>query len=112
MSAPRKGDRVRVTYEAEWAAPTQVGRYTRRENGYLTVPEDATVEVIEPADDPSKDLVGTVRAWADGPYVRSDRDPYWPWVPVHRDGGNDHRSMTGTKIIGVVPGSPAAEADR
>jgi hypothetical protein len=106
MSAPRKGDRVRVTYEAEWAAPTQVGRYTRRENGYLTVPEDATVEVIEPADDPSKDLVGTVRDWRGHVYIRSDRDE-WPWVPLAGRGGNSHDCMRDSTVIGFVPGSPA-----
>lgn len=111
MSTPKPGDRVRVTYEAVWDQDRGSHYWLRDETDGTTasIPASATVEVI---DDPSKDLVGTVREF--GPlrrvYARSNLDPAWPWVPFDKNGGNDHRSMVGCKVIGVVPGTPAAES--
>lgn len=46
---PRKGDKVRVTYEAELASPYMPGEERRVKVGYAyyTVPSDASIEVIE-----------------------------------------------------------------
>jgi hypothetical protein len=114
MSTPKPGDKVRVTYEAVWDQDRGTHYWLRdlTDGTTASVPNTATVEVIRPADDPSKDPVGTVRTWHDGPYVRSDLDPRYPWIPLHRDGGNHHRDMIGREIIGAVPGTPAAEAQK
>jgi hypothetical protein len=106
---PRPGDRVRITYEAEyrngWEA---VGK-----DGTVTYPADAVVEVVEPADDPSKSLVGEVRKYHDGtPVALTADDGDWPWSGFGQTfTGRGHKEMEGCPVIGAVPGTPAAEQD-
>lgn len=116
-----KGDRVRVTYEAEVSNVRDDGRVYDVKSGAvygMFVPTDATVELIERADHPGNDPVRTVRAGiSDSP----------PWVKVAQDAWvqlidrrvscvlfqsdewmADHISER--PVIGVVPTEPAAEA--
>jgi hypothetical protein len=52
MNAPRKGDRVRVTYEAAWDQDRGTHYWLRdlTDGTTASVPNTATVEVIEPVD--------------------------------------------------------------
>jgi hypothetical protein len=113
---PRPGDRVRITYEAEYRSDWEaVGK-----DGTVIYPADAVVEVVEPADDPSKDPEGTYRRSDSGVVVaRLDEqdESGVEWVVVFRCGATDrrmydHREVTGWPVIGAVPGTPAAEAQR
>lgn len=111
---PRPGDVIRVSYET--TVPTDM-RW--RGHAFTHEAEDCrnvTVEVIGLADDPAQDLVGTVRMTPNGPAVKSNVAPgESPWlmitqpmkglrVDAYLSGGMRH-----APIIGVVPGSPAAE---
>ncbi|MFI7678535.1 hypothetical protein [Actinophytocola sp. NPDC049390] len=116
MTDFRPGDRVRVSYEAEYlrAHRTQDGCHEVR------VPDDtntrvtlrsATVELIERADDPSKDPVGTIRRHPKcGPYIRMDYTTANPWLGFNGlCSWNDHEGMVGSEVVGAVPDTPAAE---
>jgi hypothetical protein len=108
MSTPKPGDKVRVTYEAEY----QPGRSYTPGNMLCW---DLAVEVIEPADDPSKDPIGTVRAHDGHQWVRINFGEYisCAWVCVDwnvRPRG--HYEMQESTVVGAVPGTPAAEAER
>jgi ribosomal protein L7/L12 len=78
-----------------------------------------SVEVVEPADDPSKDPEGTYRRNDSGVVVArlDEKDESGvEWVVVFRCGATDrrmydHREVTGWPVIGAVPGTPAAEAN-
>lgn len=62
-ATPKPGDKVRVTYEGV-VSPVD-GQAFRTDKGFERSLTDAvSVEVIEPADDPSKDPIGTVRVSA------------------------------------------------
>jgi hypothetical protein len=109
------GDKIRVTFEATYA-----GRSRRPGNLFLvdfeceegyslkyTVPSSATVEVIEPADDPSKDPIGTVRentGALGGVYVKNSEG----WRHLELGFEPVPGSDTLGPLVGVVPGSPAA----
>ena len=117
----KRGDKIRVTYEAEFAEADHVvgHRVYDSAGGYKhSVPPDATVELIEPADDPK---VGELR--------REDHDNghsiwqwfqdrhntlYWLCVSSTAPGNRGEQlgaaeSARGWPVIGVVPGTPAAE---
>lgn len=120
---PRKGDKVRYTVEG---VVTTVGDYLTRieQADYVGVSvnhdgEHGRLEILERADDPSKDPIGTVRG-ADGwIVVRRDTrgSPALPWATLVTPEGqrvvNFHASdhaVSGLPVIGAVPGTPAAEA--
>jgi hypothetical protein len=108
MTEFKPGDRVRVTYETEYA---QGGYHLPR--GTLFV--NHTVELIQAADDPSQDPVGTVREWGGRAFALTySEDNRFPWVAISVDSGgaNGHGVMEGTPIIGAVPGTPAAKAQK
>lgn len=72
---------------------------------------------VEPADDPSKDPVGTIRentGELGGSYIRMWRDGKKEWVWVSDDSKTSFRASKGNTtigpIIGAVPGTPAAGA--
>lgn len=79
-----------------------------------------SVEVVEAADDPSADPIGTVRRSGNGVLAarvepgRED-DPL-VWAVVVRCGATDrsfydHQEVEGWEVTGAVPGTPAAEAN-
>lgn len=83
------------------------------------VPRGADITVLEPADDPRKDPVGTLRQEPPGVSLWQciHRPAYGTlWLCVHSTAkGNleavlDHVDVVGMPVIGVVPGTPAAEA--
>lgn len=121
---PRKGDKVRVMYEAMYDDRPSYGGHMVSlgldvdcNERWADVPAWATVEVLERADDPSKDLPGAIR-----------RDPNHGTRVIRlepKDPGFDKRygfSITGTPwdcdevdgwpVVDVVPGTPAAEAEK
>jgi hypothetical protein len=119
--APRKGDRVRVTYEAMWDDPpnypgwmVRLGQDTDGNERWADVPQWASVEVLERADDPGKDVVGTVRDSAYGSAVKL-RHNEWRVARDDKDEiaaawSDEAVRNGGWPVIGVVPGTPAAEA--
>lgn len=118
MSKPNPGDRVRYTFEGYVRDLRLDVRYdlSRREVT-LAWPTDApyqTIEILERADDPARDPVGTVRRFGDATitvvWVKTDRDT-WSRTPSQgiRSKWEDH-AMVDASIIGVVPGTPAAAA--
>jgi len=104
------GDKLRVTYD-----------YTADVFGKVNVPSrdnllsNLTIEVIERADDPSKDLLGTVRR---GPltspvvkgYDKSD-DPR-PWMSVRFAIRYSDEEVTRWEKLAPVEGTPAAEVQK
>jgi hypothetical protein len=121
MTEPKPGDRVRVT-------ETVTGGVQAVRNGEIDIlvhggghrtvsTVGATVEVIQPADDPSEDPVGTVRentGGYGGGYVRTklpgSTDPVWLHTVQGFTASDD--DVTLGPIVGVVPGTPAAEAQK
>ena len=91
------------------------GIVVRDGDGYkhLCQVEDATVEVLERADDPSKDPIGTVRKGdKSSPVVRcrvTSSDVH-PWKSVMYTVSYSHDEVVGWPVTGAVPGTPAAEA--
>lgn len=116
---PQKGDRVRVTYEA-----TYVRAHDIREGCHVVrVPDDtntrvtlasASLEVLEPADDPSKDPIGTVRQSPAGVVVVKPSGAFgwkvvWDCGATDRDYYADH-DVAGWVMCQPVAYTPAAEA--
>jgi hypothetical protein len=101
MTEIKPGDRVRVTYET-FVDP---GGHFRGESTLQYY--GATVEVIEPADDPSKDPVGTVRRTPRtlARQVVKVRRNYWVFV---RDQDSEPLRFSDTDVreypvVGAVP---------
>jgi hypothetical protein len=96
------GDRVRVTFETEYP-------------GGLPRISNATVELIERKDDPSKDLVGTIRrntGGFGGSYIRMQHHGEVVWTCVFADGSFTLKQpdvSTLGPIIAAIPDTPAAE---
>lgn len=114
MTDFRPGDRVRVTPRWYETTVDETGYYS----GKNTVSEGhATVELIERADDPRKDPVGTVRRSPGGTVVVRNADFDSASWEVFVDGDDNpelykylsHDDVTGWKIVGAVPLTPAAE---
>lgn len=111
---PKPGDRVRVTFEGRWTGKSDL---VEQDNGRIVdidVFQEA-VEVIEAADDPSKDPVGTVRRRQgfDEIAIQADTDAttYEAWLVLGNpasSGWARHEYVSGWEIIGAVPGTPAA----
>lgn len=128
---PRKGDRARVTYDGVVVQLDDHGRVmaaqVEGEESVVVVPACASVEVLERADDPSQDEVGTVRreehredggqsVWQHVQFQLSATKAGSHWVCTHSDHfGNLGESLTHDQVrdmpvIGAAPGTPAAEA--
>ena len=105
---PQPGDKVRVTYEGI-ACEAKDG-WIKLDTGSVHAGLDScTVEILERADDPSRDGIGTV-ATLDGvgvPFVKV-RSNRWEGVGGGLSRHND--DMRGRKVTGAVPGTPAAQA--
>lgn len=117
MTKPEPGDKVRVIYEGVYTRYGTVLHPSRLALGF-DIPSGSTVEVIEPADDPSKDPIGTVRRSPNGILVAcSDAIDHVSWVVV--GGGSltdkwafDHRDVADWEKLSPVDGTAAAVADR
>jgi hypothetical protein len=73
---------------------------------------DASVEVLEPADDPRKDLTGSIRRTTAVTCIARERDggpDYHRWIAVELNEAFTDEHMRGSEVIGSVPGTPAAE---
>lgn len=113
---PRPGDRVRVTFEGRWTGHSDE---IEQDNGrVIAVDTDIeTVEIVEPADDPSADPIGAVRrgvapmeVWIK---VNHDRWAYAGTTSSTAQYGDEYIRQTDYRsdVIGAVPGTPAAEAN-
>lgn len=103
---PRPGDKVRVT-----SIVSPNGSYAGL--GAVSEPNmySATVEILERADNPADDPVGTVATLKNVVWVkRSD----FEWTPVQNGwkGIFVNAQMRGREVTGAVPGTPAAAAQR
>lgn len=132
LKGAQPGDRVRVTphpYEGTMVCDGSQGRLIqiRDDEGMLHAfgPNHGAVELIEPADDPSKDDAGTLRRedheetngfslWQ----ATQDRNGQWRWLCVYStaDGNRglwlDHDHMADLPVVGATPWTPAWEAER
>lgn len=111
---PQPGDKVRVTVRNVWeSVVSEHGNYTAK--GWVeTEGADVTLEIVERADDPSLDPVGTVAELYDGCVVVKVGDgANDAWVVVG-SGELLHApsSVHGRKVTGAVPGTLAAQAQR
>lgn len=95
MSELRKGQTVRVTYEAEWlleyagkGEPRGLVKVGRADFG---VPNDATIEPIEDLrpGDVYRDVVGDVLLYAPRENEPEPRDPK-SWILIHRGDSDAH----------------------
>jgi hypothetical protein len=111
---PRKGDKIKLTAKprvivGELEELTSDG-FLRLDGdvGHIRDPRNWDVEILERADDPSRDPVGTVAEFEDLVWVKTGERV---WVEV---GDPDHfradAALGGREITGAVPGTPAAEA--
>jgi hypothetical protein len=123
---PRPGDRVaqpkdfvEVRYRAYFLAWSGAGdgeAFVAAGDGKFSAPPGATVEVLEPADDPSNDPVWTVRTVEPPPYPGVDSNivikfgqDHWMYPYRNGYGRLDWADVNSSRVIGVVPGTPAAE---
>ena len=113
---PKVGDVISVTLTGKYNELPSGAGYIGENPGRWVFPSYAKVEILEPADDPSKDPVGTVRGERGWSFVCRERagTNIGPWVLVTRPFGQrvirfswEDSQVTGFPIIGVVPGSPA-----
>lgn len=117
MSDFKPGDWVRVTYEAKYDQHRGTHHWLRdlTDGTTTSVPADATIELIEPADDPSKDEAGAVRRgeyWGVRCVVALSDLGVWKVLfsggPCHRR-QFDHHEVVGWEKLEPVDGTPAAE---
>jgi hypothetical protein len=112
MTKPEPGDKVRVTYEGIYTKYGTVLHSSRLSLGF-EIPSGSTVEVLESADDPSKDPVGTVADLSSGcPIVKIGPDQWvtvWPGRPSSKVEVFSNGFVKDRKVIGAAPGTPAAE---
>lgn len=115
MSAFHKGDKVSrvVTEYGHVMRCRDDGRVqVRFDGGRTNLVEPYDLTLVERADDPTQSLPGEVRAYEGQPTVCYGRDF---WVFFRADGGAGYgiyrdAQVVGSPVIGVVPGTPAAEA--
>jgi hypothetical protein len=121
---PQQGDTVEATFKGVWlGGHPEGGDALAVGDEVLRIPFTASVEVLERADDPSKDLVGTLRREDHGERGHSiwqriedmDGDAQW-WCTFSTATGNrwqrlDSVAVRGFPVIGSVAGTPAAEAE-
>jgi hypothetical protein len=110
----RKGDKVKLTAKprvivGELEELTSDG-FLRLDGdvGHIRDPRNWDVEILERADDPGRDPVGTVAEFDDLVWVKTGERV---WTVV---GDPDHfrvdTAITGRTVTGAVPGTPAADA--
>lgn len=92
-----------------------IHNYLGGKYGTVTYPADSTVEVVEPADDPSRDLVGAVRRSPGGRVAHKIDTDEQPWAE-YITGFTSYvwrgdADVAGWAPIGAVPGTPAAAND-
>lgn len=76
---PKAGDRVRVTYEAEYKETSPDGWHSVGRDRYRPlVPPDATIEVIKPVGPAEPQAFGSLVEVDGEKWVRADEDGY-PW---------------------------------
>jgi hypothetical protein len=110
QETPRKGDKVRVTYDAVVVDPDNGLVTLEVAEGWFDAPPSASFEVLERADDPSRDEIGTTATTGNRPWVKVDINR---WVnPSYELSDRSDGWMTGRRVTGAVPGTPAAEAQR
>jgi hypothetical protein len=126
---PRKGDLARFTYVARvegMGDHPKFVKWAKSGDMVIAVPADATIEILERADDPSKDPIGTRREMAEDDESRADSSPLgpyavrWtdtgghPWVWFRWDGPQllADDTVTGWRKVDPMPGTPAAEAEQ
>ena len=119
MSAPREIDRARVLNELVHRWDETAGTSGNDEPGAKWVldqlAEMGHLTFRKPADDPSKDGVGVVRRGPGGQVVAKGARIGFPWANLSAPKGDDTYSNSAVidwPVIGVVPGTPAAEAER
>lgn len=120
--SPQPGDRVRVTYEAEYVHESDGQHTLDVADGmgpvHVDAPAWASVEVLEPVDDPK---VGEVRREDHGSgyslwQVLENEDGHRFWRCTHSSApGNRGATLPlhndyAWSVIGACPGTPAAEA--
>lgn len=100
---------ARITADSTWAL------------GFNQAVEDCKDAWTKANDDPSKSLVGEIREHLGRPVIRVahavglDREPpHYPWTLIadYEDGrsaGMTHANVTGCRVIGTIPGTPARE---
>lgn len=113
MTDIKVGDEIKVTFTGTVKAKEGMWVDLEWGDGSMTVSlAPAEVEVLTPADDPSKDPVGTVRSLDGRSFVKAPvgLDSEYPWRDMDYAGGNSDVTMGGSLIIGAVPGTPAAKA--
>jgi hypothetical protein len=119
---PRKGDLVRVTYEGVYA-PTPHGPLLLTDGcPKRSIFDDARVEVLERADDPAKDKLGTLRREAHDDalviYMKTAVDANGWWTAVYSNAAGiigkrfDNQFVAEFTIFDSCPGTPAAEAEK
>jgi hypothetical protein len=120
----KPGDRIKVSFEGtvtdlddhEMVAMVKVDGESRT----TYVPRAAALELVEAADDPSKDPIWTVRevepkpAAAEGNIVVKFGDSFWLYPSNMGNGYGrlDWARVKDSKIVGSVPGTPAADGER
>lgn len=130
VETPQPRDRVRVIYEGMADEFDDHGRLARVTDSGTNgdwisyIPESATVEVLERADDPSRDPIGTFRR--ENHTEENDPPGHSIWQAFEDSYGNRRwlcvfstthgnrgetltdNQVVGMKVVGYLPGSPAA----
>lgn len=114
---PQPGDTARFTYVAtvhDMGDSPKFVKWAKQGDTLFAVPADATIEVLERADDPSQSLRGEIRE-IDGMAAVCYGKDMWVYFSALRHGATGgygvykDAQMIGAPVIGVVPHSPAAE---
>lgn len=111
---PQVGDRVRYTVEGTVTCLDEDGYYLGADGWYPS--DKGKIETIGRADDPAKDPVGTVRKGGhhrETRYVKVAQDTW------HAIADTPARTcyywdsqMERSEVVGTIPGTPAADAER
>jgi outer membrane murein-binding lipoprotein Lpp len=102
-----------VTQSHDPMATDGEGVQLRLDDGSIHHLPGADIHVLERAGDPADDLSGTVRLRGGSSAVKL-RDDYWAFVRDEDDPPLRFRDreLIGYPVIGVCPGTPAAEAEK
>ncbi len=114
---PKVSDRVRFTIDAEYIRPSVNDKVSDHlvlagAGDEYTLPYEAAIEILERADDPARDPVGTVRenkGSYKGVYVKTAEYEGREWFHVV-EGFFTCAPYTIGGIVGAVPGTPADKA--
>lgn len=117
MTGFKPGDRIRVVLEGQFLDDDGDRCVVLSHHEALGIPDTAVVELIEAADDPSKDPFDTVRRGPNGAiavcmHVTRNSDDYRRgWRLTRGSAELTDTQVAGWERVGVVPGTPAAESD-